>query len=64
MGKYTGTFKMHHGRETGTGRADGPKGMHHTIKKGDKVAWQEVKGEREETGEQGTMGGQECRQRD
>ena len=63
-GRYTGTFRMHHGREMGTGRADGPRGTHHTIREEDKVGWQEVEGEREEIGEQGIMGGQECGQRD
>ena len=57
MGKYTRTFRMHHGRETGTGKADGPKGMCHAIREEDKVGWQEVEGEREATGEQRTTGG-------
>jgi hypothetical protein len=58
MGKYTKTSQMHHGREMETGKMDEPKGMCHAIKEEDKVGWQEVEGEREETGEQGTMGGQ------
>ena len=51
---------MHHGREMGTGRVDGPRGTHHTIRGEDKVGWQEVEGEREEIG----VCGQEYGQRD
>jgi len=64
VGKYIGIFRMHHGREMGTGMVDGPKGTHHTTREKVKVGWKEVKREREEIGEQRTMGGQGCEQRD
>ena len=49
-GRYTETFRIHHRREMGTGRADGPRRTHHTIRGEDKVSWQEVEGEREKIG--------------
>jgi len=63
-GKYTGIFRTYCGREMGTGRADVPKGTHHTTREEVKVGWQEVKREREEIEEQRIMGGQGCEQRD
>ena len=55
--------RMPHGKEMGIGRADGPKETRHAIREENKASWWEFKGKREATGEQETMGGQECRQR-
>jgi len=62
--KHIETFKMRRGREMGNCRVAGPRGTYHIIREEGKAGQQGAVGEREVTGEQETMDGQGCSQKE